>query len=227
MLKMTLYQIFQQSKLKGCFWLLNKLTIITVAILNISLLMLDLMAEKQDKFWQIFLPYGTLLILNSKLLLCTVSKTHHDDGILIFWLVFYAASMVLNYASLALTNGYNNLIPVNSKAATEFIINSMELDPEKQLAVGFYITVFFCTIMILALCLTILVDTPEEQAILPIIVSVPIQLPVYTTEGSLPSYNEAFQDEVVERAGYPPYTTENIPPNYYEALQHEANITKS
>jgi hypothetical protein len=204
---MSLYQIFQQSKLRGCFWLLNKLTIITVAILNMSLLMLDLMAEKQDKFWQIFLPYGTLLILNSKLLLCTVSKTHHNEGILIFWLVFYAAYMVLNCALLAITNGYSYLIPVNSKTATEFIINSMELDPEKQLSVGFYITIFFCLLMMVALCLTILVDIPEEHAILPVVVSVPIQRPVYTTEGSLPSYNEALQDEVVERPGYPPYTT--------------------
>jgi preprotein translocase subunit SecG len=201
-------QIFQQPKLKGCVWLLNKITIITVAILSIGLLMLDLMAEKQDRFWQIVLPYGMLLILNSKLLISAICKTRQDDGILIYWIVIYAASMLLNCVGIAVMNKYEYWIPANSKTATEFVIDIMDLDPVKQLSIGFYITVGFLIIMTVALCVTVLVDSSEDQVhpILPVVSPMPIQRPIfdqppkYSSEVSLPNYNTALQHEVVERA---------------------------
>ena len=153
-------QIFQQSKLKGCFWLLNKLTIITVAILSIILLMQDLMAEEQQRFWKIVVPYAMLFILNSKLLISTVWKARQDDGILIFWIVIYAASMLLNYVGITMTNKYEYWIPVNSKTATEFIIFNMNFNPAYSLSIAFCITGIVCIIMTMALMVTRMVDQP-------------------------------------------------------------------
>ena len=201
-------QIFQQSKLKGCFWLLNKLTIITVAILSIILLMQDLMAEEQQRFWKIVVPYAMLFILNSNLLVKTIAKKYEYDGTLIYWLIIYAASMLLNCVGITMTNKYEYWIPVNSKTATEFIIFNMDLNPAYRLSIAFCITGIICMIMTMALLVTVMVDTIVDQPypVLPTTINVRIRRPLveqppkYTSQESLPNYNTALQHEVVERA---------------------------
>jgi hypothetical protein len=198
-------QIFQKSKLKGCFWLLNKLTIITVVILSIILLMKDLGNEEQHRFWKIVVPYAMLFILNSNLLIKTVTKTQEFEGTLVYWLITYAASMLINCVGIAMTNKYEFWIPVNSKTATEFIIYNMNIDPVNRLSIAFCTTGVICMIMTMALLVTILVDTVEPYPILPINISLGMHRPLvdrppqYTSRPNLPNYNTALQHEVVER----------------------------
>ncbi len=196
--------IFQQSKLKGCFWLLNKLSIITVVVLSIVLLMQDLMAEEQHSVWKL-LPYAMLFILNSHLLIKTFTKTFEHEGTLVYWLITYAASMLINCVGIAFTNKYEYWIPVNSKTAAEFVIYSMDLDPVYLLSIAFTVTGIFCMIMTFALLVTVYVGTIEDLAnpVLPLIDHLrvrPEPPPKYTSHERVPTYNTALQHEVVERA---------------------------
>jgi len=160
----AIYQIFQQSKLKGCFWLLNKLTIITVAILSIMLLMKDLMAEEQHRFWEISVQYGILFILNSKLLVETVTKTYEFKTPLFVWLNIYGASLPLNHVGIITTNKY--WIPVGSSTAAEFIIYTMGLNPVLRLYVGLGITCIFLIVMLKALYVSVSFDS-DANLVLP------------------------------------------------------------
>ena len=149
-------QIFQQSKLVGCLWLLNKLAIITVAILSIALLIQDLMAEEQERFWKIVVPYAMLFILNTDVLVKTVTKTYEFELPLFLWLVIYVASMLLNCVGILVENKY--WIPVNSKTAAEFIIFITGMNPLFSQLIANLITWIFWITMEEALHFSVLLD---------------------------------------------------------------------
>ncbi len=96
---------------------LFKIIIACAVILIIALLMLDLVFEDRSIFIVIFVPYGILLIINSKLLcdVITCSSIENIEKTFFVWNTVYLAANLLNIATDRL------LIPIPSRSVLNFV----------------------------------------------------------------------------------------------------------
>ena len=193
-----------------CVWLMCKLIIAAVGLLNICLLSLDLQADTNPNTFETVIRYGFLFILNSKLVCDVLLKSKRCEALIFLWAIFYLVFLLLNTIMIPTTNSVNFLMPVTSGTATDFAIYIIGLDQQSRVTTGFLITAaLICTVITFHLFM-IVSEVPAEIN--------RRRLPVYYTRQQICG---------LERNRPPRYTsTEDIPapPNYNAALLHAVPV---
>ena len=73
-----------------CVWLMSKLIIAAVGLLNICLLIQDLKADTNQNTVHTVIHYGFLFILNSKLTCDVLFKVKGSEVLIFFWAILLA-----------------------------------------------------------------------------------------------------------------------------------------
>jgi hypothetical protein len=191
---------------KKCVWLISKLIIAAVGLLNICLLIQDLKGDMTRSTVETVICYGILLILNSKLMCDVISKSSGCEGLIFFWAIFYLTCLIINTIMMSSTNSVNFFMPVISGTATNYIIYLIGLDQHSRGTTGFLISAaIICTVITFHLF---------------IIVS---EVPADVDRQRLPVYYLREQVHGLARDRPPRYSSrENmpVPPDYNTALLH-------
>ena len=146
---------------KLCFWCLAKLVIASMALLNISLLVLDLQSDPGQNAFETIVRYVVLLILNSKMFCDVLLKSHGYEKIVCIWSVYCLICLCVNTVLISTSQRAIFYMPVISRTASNYVVDYYELDYLSKVPAGYLICFFIVTIVITSLLIS---DVCEEPA---------------------------------------------------------------
>ena len=133
---------------KRCFWCLAKLVIASMALFNISLLVLDLQSDSGQNAFETIVRYVVLLILNSKMFCDVLLKSHGYEKIVCIWSCYCWICLWVNTVMIAFSQRAIFYMPVISRTAANYVVDHFELDYQSKVPIGYLICFFIVTIVI-------------------------------------------------------------------------------
>ena len=193
---------------KLCFWCLAKLVIASMALLNISLLVLDLQSDPGQNAFETIVRYVVLLILNSKMFCDVLLKSHGYEKIVCIWSFYCLICLCVNTVLISTSQRAIFYMPVISRTAANYVVDNFELEYHSKVPTGYLICFFIVTIVITSLLISAVCEEPA---------------PVDNPPLSAINMRRALAARSLPRNPPPRYTSrERLPvlPNFSTSLHH-------